>query len=48
MAEQRAAEAVHDEQRVVDAQRERDHQREVHRPDRDRHYQRSQVEQAGR
>ncbi len=36
-AEERAAEAVHDEQRVVDAEREREHQREVHRPDRDRH-----------
>ena len=35
-AEEGAAEAVDDEQRVVDAEREREHQREVHRPDRDR------------
>ena len=34
-AEEGAAEAVDDEERVVDPEREREHQREVHRPDRD-------------
>ena len=34
-AEEGAAEAVHDEERVVDPEREREHEREVHRPDRD-------------
>ena len=35
VADERLAEASDDEQRVVDAQREGEHQREVHRPDRD-------------
>ena len=34
-AEEGAAEAVDDEERVVDPEREREHEREVHRPDRD-------------
>ena len=34
-AEVRSAEAGDDEERVVDPQREREHEREVHRPDRD-------------
>ena len=34
-AEEGGAEAVDDEEGVVDPEREREHQREVHRPDRD-------------
>ena len=48
VAEERAAEAVHNEQRIVDPQRQREHQREVHRPNRDRHDQRAQVQHPGR
>ena len=47
-AEERAAEAHDDEQRVVDAQREREHQREVHRPDRDVQQLRAEVQRPGR
>ena len=47
-AEEGAAEPVDDEERVVDAEREREHQREVHRPDRDLEPVREQREQPGR
>ena len=46
-AEERAAEAMDDEERVVDPEREREHQREVHRPDRDRQHLGAEVERAG-
>ncbi len=46
-AEEGAAEPMDDEQRVVDAERQREHQREVHRPDRDRHDLGAEVERAG-
>ena len=44
--EERASEPIDDEQRVVDPQREGEHQREVHGPDRDRHDLRAEVERA--
>ena len=44
---QRGAEANHDEERVVDPHREREHQREVHRPDRDAGELRADPERAG-
>ena len=47
-AEEGAAEAVDDEERVVDPEREREHQREVHRPDRDLEAVREQRQQPGR
>ena len=47
-AEEGAAEAVDDEERVVDPEREREHEREVHRPDRDLADLRGDVERAGR
>ena len=47
-AEERAAEPHQDEQRVVDAEREREHEREVHRPDRDVEQLGAEVERAGR
>ena len=47
-AEVGAAEAVDDEQRVVDPEREREHEREVHRPDRDLEAVREQREEARR
>ena len=46
-AEEGAAEAVDDEERVVDPEREREHEREVHRPDRDLEAVREQREQPG-
>ena len=46
-AEVGAAEAMDDEERVVDPEREREHQREVHRPDRDLEAVREQREQPG-
>ena len=42
-----AAVAGDDEERVVDAQREREHEREVHRPDRDVGQLRAEEEHAG-
>ena len=47
-AEEGAAEAVHDEEGVVDPEREREHEREVHRPDRDVEEPRAEVERPGR
>jgi hypothetical protein len=46
-AEERAAEAVHDEEGIVDPERQREHEREVHRPDRDLEAVREQREQTG-
>ena len=46
LAEVGAPESNDDEEGVVDAQRKGEHQREVHRPDRDRRDQRSEEEQA--
>ena len=47
-AEEGAAVAVDDEERVVDPEREREHEREVHRPDRDLPDLRGDVERTGR
>ncbi len=43
-----AAETIDDEQRVIDPERQREHQREVHRPDRDLEAMRQQRQQPGR
>jgi hypothetical protein len=47
LAEERAAEPHHHEQGVVDAERKGEHQREVHRPDRDRREQGAEIEDTG-